>query len=264
MRLLYQFKWQIKSILESHPFGYYLGNQLLKFTDIFLPHEEDFYGFKKIPIQNGCFLDVGANDGKSARSFSKLIKNWQIISVEANPFHKNSLQKLKNKLVNYDFVIAAVGDKKDEYLTLYTPIYKKIIIHSAASSSLNQVKRQMKKQFKKLHILRKIRFETTTSPVIQLDSLALLPDVIKIDIEGMEYIALQGLEKTIQRKQPYVLVEYNAVNYENVKKFMLARGYTAYGYDIKTDEFLDFDNRCHRNCFFFPKASCYISRDHAM
>lgn len=254
MQFLNQLKWWVKSILESHPYGYYLGNQLLKFSDIFLPHEEDFHGFKKIPIKNGCFLDIGANDGKSVRSFDKLIKNWRIVSVEANPLHRNSLQRLKNKLIDFDFIIAAVGEKKQEYLTLYTPIYKKTVIHSAAAASLDQVKRQMKKQFKKQTILNQIRFETTTTPIIHLDDLEILPDIIKIDIEGMEFIALQSLEKTIQKMQPYILVEYNATNYEKVSDFMLTRGYKAYGYDVKSDCFLDF-NTNYRNCFFFPKES---------
>ncbi len=254
MSLLNPLKWWIKSILESHPIGYHLGNRLLKVSDIFLPHEEDFHGFKKIPIKNGCFLDLGANDGKSVRSFKKLIKNWRIVSVEANPLHQNSLQGLKDSLIDFDFMIAAVGDKQQEKLILYTPIYRKIAIHSAASASLEQVKWQMKKQFKKQSILNQIRFEATTTPIIHLDDLELSPDIIKIDIEGMEYVALQSLEKTIQRKQPYILVEYNATNYVDVSDFMLARGYTAHGYDVKSDRFVDFNSN-FQNCFFFPKES---------
>ncbi len=250
MKFLKKIKWTIKSILERHPIGYYLGNKLINQFDLFLPHEEDYYGFKKLTqLSHGLFLDIGANDGKSARSFMKLFKKWRIYSVEANPLHKTSLQKLKKKYVNYDFKIGAIG-KPNSRLMLYTPIYKKMVIHSAAAIDLNQVKYQMKKQFRKQHILERMRYKETQTHRIHLDDLNLKPDIIKIDIEGMEHIALQCLEKTIQHNLPILLIEYNPNNYEHIKQLLFPKGYIARGFDIQHNRFVAFNQ--HRNCFFIP------------
>lgn len=251
MKLMEQIKWYIKSILESHPVGYYLGNKMVNLTNFFLPHEEDFHGFRALPIpENGLFLDIGANDGKSARSYKKLFRRASVFSVEANPFHENTLSKLKNKLSHFNFIIGAIANE-DAQLTLYTPIYKNIIIHSAASVFLDQVKYQMKKQFKKQSITDRIRYIETVTQPLSLDALNLSPNVIKIDIEGMEFFALKDLENTIMKSRPYVLVEYNPRNFTDVKKFMLEKNYKACGYDIKNNVFVEFNNT-FRNCFFIP------------
>ncbi|SRR5579883_360476 len=252
MNLIQHIKWHVKTILESHPIGYYIGNKVINMTDAFLPHEEDFHGFKKLfTDNNGLFLDIGANDGKSARSFHKLFQDWKIFSVEANSLHVPTLTKLKNKLSGFDFIIGAIGDKNQE-LTLYTPIYKNIVIHSAASIDLNQVKRQMKKQFRKQTILDNIRFEQTTAKAIHLDDLNLAPQIIKIDIEGMEHIALENLEKTILKNNPTILVEYNPANFDRILHYMSDKGYLACGYNIAEDQIVKFQVT-HRNCFFIPK-----------
>jgi len=43
--------------------------------------------------------------------------------------------------------------------------------------------------------------------VITLDSLNLVPDFIKLDIEGWEYFALKGGEATIRQHRPIVMLE---------------------------------------------------------
>lgn len=48
--------------------------------------------------------------------------------------------------------------------------------------------------------------------VITLDSLALSPDFIKLDVEGMEWHALKGGEETIRRCQPVIMLEENGLN----------------------------------------------------
>ena len=43
------FKWlrsRAVSLLESHPYGYALGVQLVAVTDLFLPHDQDHHGFR--------------------------------------------------------------------------------------------------------------------------------------------------------------------------------------------------------------------------
>jgi len=48
--------------------------------------------------------------------------------------------------------------------------------------------------------------------VITLDSLHLSPDFIKMDVEGMEFLALKGGELTIRKFQPVIILEENGLN----------------------------------------------------
>ena len=58
-------------------------------------------------------------------------------------------------------------------------------------------------------------------PMITIDSLNLDGcDLIYLDIEGYEYFALHGAEKTIEKFHPVIVVEYNPVLFE---KFMVGK-----------------------------------------
>lgn len=48
--------------------------------------------------------------------------------------------------------------------------------------------------------------------VVTLDSLALCPDFVKLDVEGMEYAALLGGEQTIRTHRPVIMLEENGLN----------------------------------------------------
>lgn len=48
--------------------------------------------------------------------------------------------------------------------------------------------------------------------LITLDSLALTPDFIKIDVEGMEWHVLYGAEQTIRQHRPVIMFEENKLN----------------------------------------------------
>lgn len=49
-------------------------------------------------------------------------------------------------------------------------------------------------------------------PVITIDSLNLLPDFIKLDVEGWELPALKGATATILRSRPVIMLEENGLN----------------------------------------------------
>ena len=51
------------------------------------------------------------------------------------------------------------------------------------------------------------------------------PDVIKIDVEGMEMEVLRGLQKTIRRCRPVLLVECDRENIHDFADWRLANGF---------------------------------------
>lgn len=62
---------------------------------------------------------------------------------------------------------------------------------------------------------------TNITPVTTIDSLKIEPGFIKLDIEGMEVLAIRGAKKTIERSRPVLLIEN--------KPFNMARHNTEFG-----------------------------------
>lgn len=55
------------------------------------------------------------------------------------------------------------------------------------------------------------------------------PKFIKIDVEGYEENVIFGLKKTIKKKKPILLIEYNQRNFKTIYKF-LNKDYNIYSY----------------------------------
>lgn len=53
------------------------------------------------------------------------------------------------------------------------------------------------------------------------------PDLIKIDVEGMEMQALAGLDQTVARARPWLFVEVDNANIAAFEAWAAARGYTV-------------------------------------
>lgn len=71
-------------------------------------------------------------------------------------------------------------------------------------------------------------------PQITIDSLNVSPDVIHLDIEGYEYFALKGAEKTILKSKPMIVLETNGSGnlydcpQEKIDSYLDSLGYEVY------------------------------------
>lgn len=244
----------VKRIAEKHPLTIFLSEFFLTSMPILLPHDNDYYGFCLLANKkHGLFLDVGANDGRSALSFHKLKKDWSIFSIEANPVHRSKFNKIKSSIPKLDFIIRAASNVTGKNFKLYIPIYYFYSIHTATSSDLESLKRHMKYFFGK-KISNKFRYKEINVESIKIDDLNLAPDIIKIDVEGHEMDVLRGCEQTIKRCLPYFLIEYNKNDFEEIKKFFLDRNYHIYGFELKNMKFSEFSKNKFNNCFFIPSG----------
>lgn len=145
-----------------------------------------------LPV-NGVFYDIGSN--------------WGIFSLYALCHVKNSRT-----------VIAFDGQEcvLEDLLMLkkaYPEFFAKLKIINSAISSTSSTKNQTTK-FKSRDGFHTGLFQKTddsdgiTIPTTSLDSLCLeKPNLIKIDIEGMEIDAILGAKKIMAEDKPYVIVE---------------------------------------------------------
>lgn len=225
--MLQKLKWKAEKIFSHNPYLYFYTKKILKYFPLALPHDRDFHAFKYIWNNgNSIFLDVGANDGISARSFRRLNKSFKILSIEPNPFQVESLESFKKSDSNFDYHLIGAGEQSLE-LDLYTPIYKgRIPIHSAASSDAFALKKNVELVYPE-RIHKHMIYEKTRIQVKPLDDLNLKPALIKIDTEGFDYFVLRGLKKTIMEHRPSIMVEAHGPSQERIISFFNEINYEA-------------------------------------
>jgi FkbM family methyltransferase len=143
-------------------------------------------------------LDIGANIGILALMAASLVgSGGRVIVVEPIP-HNRSLLARSAQANGFDHVRiipAAAGDRAG-LLELRT--------HPSTSNSATPAAAGER--------LRAVEGATLRVPVVVLDDA--LPDLerldlVKIDIEGMEPLAMRGLERTLRRFRPIVLTEFH-------------------------------------------------------
>lgn len=222
-----------------------------------LPHDTAFYAFKKVGDGERIFLDIGANDGISARSYRKLVANRAILSIEPNPHHEASLLRVKASIRNFSFMLIGAGAENGT-MVLYTPIYKGVPLTNYASLDTETARRNLDTHMNIRDIGTNAEFSRNEIVIKRLDELDLDPAIIKIDVEGYEDIVISGLRETISKSRPMLMVEYNPRSYVSIKTILAALNYTPNAYDVSADRFVDFqDSAPSLNVFFLPKESAY-------
>ena len=242
------------SLLEQHPYGYVLGLAIMESTSLLLPHESDFYGMPLLTSQrSGLFLDVGANRGHSSLGFKKVMPGWQTLAIEANPLHEPRLAALKRRHAFFDYRIAAADAVSGRSVTIWTPRYGGFDCHSAAALTREDAVRGILASFPDLEP--NFRYEERLTRTLALDDLGIAPDIVKIDVQGKELDTIRGLEATIAKCRPSLLIECN-LDDGTIASEMASLGYIAYIYERANHSLTTaaaIERPPSRNMFFLPK-----------
>lgn len=187
-----------------------MGRRALLYVQKLLrkPDDPDFNAFRSMQLEDrGLILDIGANGGQSAIAFSFLFPQHRIVSFEPNPALWPDL----------DFIKRLIGDRfRYERLALanepcsmklYVPFVRDFPVTTRASLSREAAQRQC--GFLKNEGLGDVDLRETVVEVVEADSLGLSPDIVKIDVEGFELGVLEGMQRTLERSHPLLLVESN-------------------------------------------------------
>ena len=89
---------KIDRAIRRNVYAYQLFRTYVGRLGFMLPLELDFHAFRVLPSTARLFLDIGANDGISARSFRLFNKTTPILSIEPNPCHEAALKRTKAAL----------------------------------------------------------------------------------------------------------------------------------------------------------------------
>ena len=217
------------------------------------PHEEDFAAFAQIE-RSGIFLDVGANTGTSALSFRALRRDTPIVSIEANPFHRDDLAFVGRLVRPFEFRIMAASDHEGTE-TLYVPMYGKLALTGEASFSRERALRPywLRQQFGPgsgrecdIH-----EVDVRLCPIDELDLPA--PGWVKIDVEGAEEQVLRGMQNLLATHRPALLVENNGVR-DAWMPLITELGYGAHRCEPGTRRLLPWRGEEAQNLLFLPAA----------
>jgi FkbM family methyltransferase len=179
---------------------------------------------EKLPI-DGTFVDIGSNIGDHSLFAAHVAKRGKVLAFEPIPdLYKQCLESeslaAKNNRSSVTFFNLACGEK-DDTLTIFSPEG-----NIGGSSFLrNKGKREEVSVIKADKLLQEEK----------------RIDMIKIDVEGFEYAALCGLEKTIKQHLPLIILElspslYNlkeetAFDEEKILRFLKENSYAVQGID---------------------------------
>lgn len=193
-----------------------------------IPFDPDFNAIDLFPDTGGAlYLDVGANRGQSTDAILMKRRNCRIQLFEPNPLLSEKLERQfrgRKELVIHKF---GLGDKIIEQ-SLYVPFYKRWMFDGLASFDADNAKGWLQHDrlffFKDSHV----SLHETKCKVQRLDDLGLNPFFVKLDIQGYEYQAVIGGERTIKSHEPILLIE--SPPDDTLVTFLKQMGYLMYAF----------------------------------
>lgn len=228
---------------------YQLGNYIRR-----RPHEEDFAAFGHFSDRPGWFLDVGASSGTSAMSFRLYNRNNPILAIEPNAILEPELRFLKRILRPFDYRLWAAG-AEDGTAILYVPRYRGMPITAESSLSRQSVVESPSLKGWLGDGMRSEHFtiDELTVPLRRLDAIGLHTAFVKIDAQGAEFEILRGLQRTIERDRPVLLIE-RGETFDMVQEFLRTRGFRPHLYSPALDRLqaVDPNTNDSLNVFFLP------------
>mgnify|MGYP006158453571 CR=1 FL=1 len=191
---------------------------------------EDYFHLRRIKkfLKNKVFLtnpiifDIGAHKGKITRLFFELYKSAKIYCFEPNNTLHEEI-KLNNFKKNLEIYDCALGEKKKESLISIRDL--------DLTSSLSKInKNSFYLKVKELILGGNINYNKQKVKVTTLDNFCDVKkirkiDIIKIDVEGYEYMVLLGAKKIINNTH-YVIIEvqknsmYKSYSKKKIENFL--------------------------------------------
>ena len=168
--------------------------------------QPELAGLARIFPEGGVFVDIGANVGNHTLYAALFLKASKVIPIEPNPVAYRLL--VQNVLVNrlseaVDLTRLGVG-VSDERAGRYAMEPRRANLGAAR--------------------MLEGAGEIEVWPAAELLE-GVTPDLVKIDVEGMEMQVLSGLEPVLARSRPVVLVEVQTGNEAAFFDWVAAQGY---------------------------------------
>jgi FkbM family methyltransferase len=180
----------------------------------------------KAALRSGdCFVDIGANIGMLSLLASRLVgEHGRVISCEPNPRCVARIRDViaLNEIHNIEVCQTAISN------SIGTATLHVVTDHDGMGTLAELPDDEM------TQVTRKFDVEVSSGDEVLKDRKA-RPTVVKIDVEGLEFRVLQGLQRTLATDRPLVCTETVAshlrrdgVDVVELKRWMHQFGYRPY------------------------------------
>ena len=207
---------------------------------LFPPTKEERF-LSDLDLVGKTVYDIGGFEGIFTIFFAKSVgKNGKVITFEPNP--QNFSKLLENvKLNNFDNIVKlqqlALGRKKEKVTFAYHP--------SAPARGSVQKGITTRISGKNGEKISQVDVDSLDNQV-RAENLP-KPDIVKIDVEGLELDVLFGMRETIRKYRPKLIVEIHGMDEEkrvkqaeDVVKFLVENKYFLY--HIESNRIINMDN----------------------
>ncbi len=218
----------LKTLIKKNIILTILSDYVISFLGFNFEKEYRIINF--IKKKNPTIIDIGGNRGESIQNFLRFNKNLKIICFEPK---KNSFEYIKKKYKKKNIRIFNFGiGNKQKKVSLYTPTIYNYEFSSLSATDLTNLKIRLNSFFKVLK--NDFKFIKEIIKIKKLDKFNLKPDLIKIDAEGSELDILKSSIQTIKKYQPLLIIEFNQINFSEIKKILSRIGYKSYIFQNNT------------------------------
>ena len=181
--------------------------------------QEELEFMKNFIEKDDIILDLGANVGNHAVFYSKFTEAKTIYVIE--PIPRNYEKLLCNLKLNYcdnvnvDYIGLAFGDRD-------CVGYPYMVCGKNEAGCITLYPEKLPAEHSDI--------ELSPVRVISGDSIFenIRVDFIKMDVQGMELVALNGLEKTIKKSRPKIFIEIMNENSNEFDSWMSANNYRVH------------------------------------
>ena len=155
---------------------------------------------------NGSFVDCGCNFGAYSIPIAKEFEDQNVYAFDAS---KKAIYKLKqnidlNKIKNISYFNIGIGDKNTE---------------AYFNEDVNNLKNDGSFRFTQNENNEKIKIYKLDD-VFENEKISIKENiVIKLDLEGFDFLALKGLTKTLNKSKVIIFIEISKMLLENSKNF---------------------------------------------
>lgn len=188
--------------------------------------------------KNSVFFDIGTNKGEYAFYAEKLINPKNIYLFEPEKKLNKQLQSIfSNCQVNN----LALSDSNGIHQ------FKIPVINGVVDNCLSSLEVDNKEDNETEAIVYNVKTDTLDNFTKEK---SIIPDLIKIDVEGHELSVLKGAEKFISKYHPTLIIEieqrhHKDINIESVFESFKQKGYNCYYYSKKQSQLFSYENKIH-------------------
>jgi FkbM family methyltransferase len=167
--------------------------------------EIDFKLLSRLP-KPALAVDIGGNWGQSIEALKRTARPGKIVSFEPNPVLGKRLSEVYANDEHVQIERCGLGDTSGGF-TLYVPNYNGFIYDGLASLDEAEARNWLNPDSMAFFDPKKLVLDKYDVPIKTLDSYGLTPDIVKIDVQGLEPQVVRGGLETFRRAQPVTIIE---------------------------------------------------------